>query len=148
MWDPYHRGDIDTLEQIQHRAARFITGDYRFRHPGSVTTMLTNLNLDTVDNIRCDQRLKVMYRTVRGSIPALPTETFFRPQKTNKRHIKPKHFPDHVSSNVVQQHQMFYSTHSFCIKKTIADWNQLNESQVQAETITDFSRLTCGSNTQ
>ena len=32
--------------------------------------------------------------------------------------------------------------------KTIADWNQLNESQVQAETITDFSRLICGSNTQ
>ena len=45
VWDPYHRGDIDKLEQIQHRAARFITGDYRSRHPGSVTTMLTNLNL-------------------------------------------------------------------------------------------------------
>ena len=65
--------------------------------------MLTNLNLDTLDNRRRDQRLKCMYRTVRGSIPALPTETFFRPQKTNKRHIKPKHFPDHVSSNFVQQ---------------------------------------------
>ena len=103
VWDPYHRGDIDKLEQIQHRAARFITGDYRSRHPGSVTTMLTNLNLDTLDNRRRDQRLKFMFRTVRGSIPALPTETFFRPQKTNKRHIKPKHFPDHVSSNFVQQ---------------------------------------------
>ena len=65
--------------------------------------MLTNLNLDTLDNRRRDQRLKFMIRTVRGSIPALPTETFFRPQKTNKRHIKPKHFPDHVSSNFVQQ---------------------------------------------
>ena len=97
MWDPYHRGDIDKLEQIQHRAARFITGDYHSRHPGSVTTMLTNLNLDTLDNRRRDQRLKFMYRPVRGSIPALPTETFFWPQKTNKRHIKPKHFPDHVS---------------------------------------------------
>ena len=32
--------------------------------------------------------------------------------------------------------------------RTIVDWNQLNESQVQAETITDFSRLICGSNTQ
>ena len=103
LWDPYHRGDIDKLEQIQHRAARFITGDYRSRHPGSVTTLLTNLNLDTLDNRRRDQRLKFMYRTDRGYIPALPTDTFFRPQKTNKRHIKPKHFPDHVSSNFVQQ---------------------------------------------
>ena len=100
---PIPSGDIDKLEQIKHRAARFITGGYRSRHPGSVTTMLTNLNLDTVDNRRRDQRLKFMYRTVRGSIPAFPTETFFRPQKTNKRHIKPKHFPDQVSSNFVQQ---------------------------------------------
>ena len=160
VWDPYHRGNIDKLEQIQHRAARFITGDYRSRHPGSVTTMLTNLNLDTLDNRRRDQRLKFMFRTVRGSIPALPTETFFRPQKTNKRHIKPKHFPDHVSSNFVQQ-LTTNNTRCFIVPtahteqfknsffvKTIADWNQLNESQVQAETITDFSRLTCGSNTQ
>ena len=43
VWDPCHRGDIDKLEQIQHRAARFITGYYRCRHPGSVTTKLTNL---------------------------------------------------------------------------------------------------------
>ena len=160
VWDPYHRGDIDKLEQIQHRAARFITGDYRSRHPGSVTTMLTNLNLDTLDNRQRDQRLKFMYRTVRLSIPALPTETFFRPQKTNTRHIKPKHFPDHVSSNFVQQ-LTTNNTRCFIVPtahteqfknsffvKTIADWNQLNESQVQAETITDFSRLTYGSNTQ
>ena len=40
-------GDIDKLEKIQYYAAHFITGDYRSRNPGSVTTMLTNLNLDT-----------------------------------------------------------------------------------------------------
>ena len=157
MWDPYHRGDIDKLEQIQHSAARFVTGDYRSRHPGSVTTMLTNLNLDTLDNRRCDQRLKFMYRTVRGSIPALPTETFFRAPK-NK--LQTQHFPDHVSSNFVQQ-LTTNNTRCFIVPtahteqfknsffvKTIVDWNQLSESQVQAETITDFSRLICGSNTQ
>ena len=153
-------GDIDKLEQIQHRAARFITGDYRSRHPGSVTTMLTNLNLDTLDNRRRNERLQFMYRTVRGSIPALPTETFFPPQKTNKRHIQPKQFPDHVSSHFVQQ-LTTNNTRCFIVPtahteqfknsffvETIVDWNQLNESQVQTETITDFSRLICGSNTQ
>ena len=86
MWDPYHRGDIDKLERIQHCAARFITGDYRSRHPGSVTTMLTNLNLSTLEHRRRDQRLNFIYRTVKGSIPALPTETSSGPQKTNKTH--------------------------------------------------------------
>ena len=99
VWDPYHLGDIDKLEKIQLHAARFITGDYRSRHPGSVTT---NFNLDKLDNIRHDQRLKFIYRTVKGSIPALPTETFFWPQKQTKD-IHPKYFPDHVSSNFVQQ---------------------------------------------
>ena len=159
MWDPYLRGDIDKLEQIQHRAARIITGDYRSTHPESVITMLTNLNLDTLDNRRLDQRLKYMYRTVRGSILALPTETLFRPQKTNKRLMKPKHFPEHVSSFFVQQ-LTTNNTRCFIVPtarteqfqnflvKTIADWIQLYESQVQAETITDFSRLICGPNTQ
>ena len=32
--------------------------------------------------------------------------------------------------------------------KTVVDWNKLNKTQVQAETITDFSGLTCGSHTQ
>ena len=40
VWDPYHRIDIDCIERVQHRAARFITGDYRSREPGSVTAML------------------------------------------------------------------------------------------------------------
>ena len=91
-------GTIDKLKKFQHHAACFITGDYRSRHPGSVTTMLTNLNLNTLDSRQRDQRLKFMYQTVKGSIPALPTQTFFRLQKTSKRHIQPKHFPDHVSS--------------------------------------------------
>ena len=84
VWDPYHRGDIDKLEQIQHRAARFITADYRSRHPGSVTTMLTNLNFDTLDNRRRDQRrLKCMYRTVRGSM-AFPLKHSSGPNKQTK----------------------------------------------------------------
>ena len=78
---PIPSRDIDIFFFIQHRAARFITGDYRSRHPGSVTTMLTNLNLDTLDNRRRDQRLIFIYQIVMGSIPALLTETFFRPPK-------------------------------------------------------------------
>jgi len=38
-------------------------------------------------------------------------------------------------------------TNSFVVK-TIIDWNKLNESHFQVETMTDFSHLTCGSRTQ
>ena len=103
-----------------------------------------------------------MYRTVKGSIPALPTETFFRPQKTNKRHIQHKDFPrpcilkfrtttNNTRYFIVPTAHTEQFKNSFFVKKkdkTIIDWNPLNESQVQAETITDFSCLIYDSNTQ
>ena len=77
---PSRGEDIDKLERIQHRSARFITGDYRCSHPGCVTIMLNNLILGLLEHRRRDQRVvKCMYQTVKGSIPALPSETFFRP---------------------------------------------------------------------
>ena len=47
VWDPYYQTDISTLVRIQHRAARFITGDYRSTNTGCVTSMLTSLELPT-----------------------------------------------------------------------------------------------------
>ena len=43
VWDPYTTSDINKLERIQRRAARFITGDYKTREEGSVTKMLNDL---------------------------------------------------------------------------------------------------------
>ena len=41
FWDPYLQHDIDSLERIQRKAARFTTRDYRQR--SSVTAMLHDL---------------------------------------------------------------------------------------------------------
>ena len=40
LWDHNQQTDIDKLENVQRRAARFITQNYRDRPPGCVTTML------------------------------------------------------------------------------------------------------------
>ena len=45
IWDPYLQCDINRLEKVQRRAARFITGDYTSRTPGCMTNMLESLNL-------------------------------------------------------------------------------------------------------
>jgi hypothetical protein len=47
VWDPYTQVDINKLERIQRRAARFITGDYKSRKEGSVTKMLAELELES-----------------------------------------------------------------------------------------------------
>ena len=41
-WDPHHQKDIDTLEAVQRKAARFISNNFR---KTSVTSQLTNLDL-------------------------------------------------------------------------------------------------------
>ena len=41
IWDPYYVRDIDSLEQVQWRTARFTTGDYHTT--SSVTAMLAEL---------------------------------------------------------------------------------------------------------
>ena len=44
VWDPYTLQQIYALERVQRQAARFVTGDYSSRDPGSVTRMLQQLH--------------------------------------------------------------------------------------------------------
>ena len=52
IWDPYLQSDITKMEKVQRRAAHFITGDYKTRSPGSVTSMLKNLDLPLLQERR------------------------------------------------------------------------------------------------
>jgi hypothetical protein len=79
VWDPNHQGDINKLERIQNRAARFITGDYRLRSDGCVSAMLPDLQLQSLQERRRNLRLAFFGRVVEGSIPALPVDQFLQP---------------------------------------------------------------------
>ena len=72
IWDPYLTKDINLLEQVQRKAARFITGDYKSRTPGSMTKMLEDLNIPTLQQRRQDDRLTFLYKISEGLIPAIP----------------------------------------------------------------------------
>jgi hypothetical protein len=51
IWDPYNKNDINKLENLQRRGARFITKDYKSREEGSMTKMLRNLASTTVCSV-------------------------------------------------------------------------------------------------
>ena len=42
VWDPYHKQDIQALEKVQRKGARFVTGKYSYQD--SVTSMLNDLS--------------------------------------------------------------------------------------------------------
>jgi hypothetical protein len=61
IWNPYLKGDIDKLERIQNRGIRFIKKDYRSRGPGSITNMIRQLELETLEERQHSLRLILLY---------------------------------------------------------------------------------------
>ena len=52
VWDPYTRNQINQLEQVQRRAARFVNNNFYNREPGAVTAMLSELSWETLEQRR------------------------------------------------------------------------------------------------
>ena len=102
VWDPYTIGDINKLERIQQRAARFITGDYKSREKGSVTKILNDLKLENLQLRRTSLRLVFLYKVVEGLVPAINHSEFLVKSKL-KRKIKPKRFDNFESASIVSE---------------------------------------------
>ena len=78
VWDPYRQEQIDSVETVQRRAARFIRRDYN--RTSSVTEMLQSLDLDSLEDRRKAHRLNIFYLAVNNSI-ALPIPDYFLPKQ-------------------------------------------------------------------
>ena len=138
------------MERIQNRAARFITKDYKSRTPGSMTSMLEQLQLPSLQERRKQRRLIFLYKVVEGLVPAVPPEQFLKPKQRNKRQIRAKRFSNCVTNNIVSRSETC-NTKAFEIPRsytdqykqsffvnTLLDWNHLDESVVSATTIDSF----------
>ena len=62
IWDPTIDHNIKILDQVQKRAARFVTNDYTTRTPVCVTRMQEDLGWDTLQKRWLDRRLSMLYR--------------------------------------------------------------------------------------
>jgi len=70
VWDPHLAKDINKLENIQRRSARFVKGDYHTT--SSVTQMLQELGWQDLQSRRRDLRLAVLYKVVMGHVGIQP----------------------------------------------------------------------------
>ena len=66
LWDPYLQKDINKLEQVQRKAARFVSGDYKSRTPGSMQKLLRKLDLLPLQVRRQQLRRPSCLRWLRG----------------------------------------------------------------------------------
>ena len=149
VWDPYKLQDIQSIEKIQRQAARYIKNDYCSRFDGCVREMLQDLKLHPLQQHRLESRLVMMYKIVRGMVPAINADEVFIPIR-NKRQIKPKSHQDCYSTNIISKYAL---NNSECYKvpasntdqhknsyfvKTTSDWNCLSDTHIRAETVNSF----------
>ena len=72
VWDPFYQKDIDRLERVQRRAARFVLNDYK--PLSSVTSMVSQLGWKPLAERRREHRLSLLYKIINGLV-AIPADT-------------------------------------------------------------------------
>ena len=112
--------------------------DYRSREAGSMTAMLEELGLPSLEARRKENRLCLLYKISNNLVPAIPS-TDLTPMR-NKRKITGKRFGDCEATNFVTRHQNLHdkcynlpTTNSTTYKnsyfpRTIGECNQLKET--------------------
>jgi hypothetical protein len=126
VWDPWTRANINKIETVQRRSARFVKSDYR-KH-SSVTQMLQELKWPTLQERRARGRAIIMYRIVNNSI-AIPISLLQVMPSERSRGHKNKFI---VPFSRTQVHQ-----HSF-IPDSIRIWNKLPQEIVECQTLDSF----------
>ena len=93
VWDPYHLNDIQALEKVQRRAARWVMNDYSWY--SSVSAMLHSLNWPSLQLRRRISRLQTFYKAT-YKLSALSIPSYFLPAQRLTRHYSdhPLHYID------------------------------------------------------
>ena len=102
VWDPYHQTEIDRIEMVQSRAARYVTNSHNIR--SSVNQMLEHLEWKTLEQRRKDARLTMMYKITNEKV-AIP------------RNMQDKSFQIPSAASDYRKYSFF--------PRTIRDWNAL-----------------------
>ncbi|KAL8610129.1 hypothetical protein ACOMHN_024595 [Nucella lapillus] len=135
--DPHTRQDIDLLEKVQKRAARFACNCYFERAPGTVTDLLRKLQWDSLETRRHHNRLLMLYRIENGLVD-IPPSTLYRPSHSRTR--------GRNSTAIFQEHSKHPALHNSFVPRTVREWNKLSTETTTAPSVVIFlSRLRCSS---
>ena len=112
--EPYTKQNIQKIEMVQRRAARWVSNSYSSYH--SVSAMLSNLGWRSLEYRRYDLRLAMFYK-IQYSLVAVPMPSYFEHLIRITHHMHPLSFRQvHVSAD--------YYRYSF-FSMTVVLWNRL-----------------------
>jgi len=127
VWDPYLQKDIQNIEMVQRRAARWVKADYRYN--SSVSSMLSDLQWPSLKHRRYITRLKLFYNIVhKASVLKIPDYFSYTTYPT--RHHHPLHF-EIPFSRTDNYRLSFYP-------RSIRDWNNLPTNTIECQSLELF----------
>lgn len=128
VWDPYLQKDINSLESVQRRAARFVHNDYHRK--SSVTNMMKSLGWKPLAERRREQRLLLLFKIV-NDLVALPTDSLdLELNNRTQRKLNSKCFKPITCNTEILKNSF--------VPRTIKDWNILPETCVNCKKIPEF----------
>ena len=116
----------EELESVQKRAARFVTGNYKYE-TGSMTGILEKLKWESLKKKRKGNRLILLYKGLKGKA-SIPTDDLI-PKTRRGRNQHSKAFQTPVANTDVYKCNFFF--------QTIRDWNVLPDSLISSAEITE-----------
>ncbi|XP_062578982.1 uncharacterized protein LOC134240892 [Saccostrea cucullata] len=126
VWDPHTKKNIDKLEAVQRRAARFVTNNYNTT--SSVTTMIDRLEWESLQQRRIKAKAIMMYRVIHSLVAIDLPPQFSQTGAATRGHQQRYRIP-FCRTNVYKE--SFFPT-------TIRIWNQLPEDTITAISLESF----------
>ena len=126
VWDPHYNGLNDELENVQKRAARFVTRNYSYE-TGSMTGILEELKWETLQKRRKDNRLILLYKGLKGKA-RIPTDDLI-PKNRRCRNQHSLVFQI-LSASIDAYKKSFFP-------QSIRDWNVLPDSLISSAELSD-----------
>ena len=126
VWDPHTSANINKLEAVQRRAARFVSSDYS--PTSSVTSMLDRLGWESLEQRRQKAKVVMMYRIVHSLI-AIPSAPLLQPLGAATRGHSYRYRTPYTRTTTYRE--SFYPS-------GIRLWNQLPESVTCAKSLDSF----------
>ncbi|KAI8498978.1 WD repeat-containing protein 44 [Branchiostoma belcheri] len=129
VWDPHIVKDINRLEQVQRRAARWVS--QRFRRTSSVNNMLEELQWIPLRERRRLARLTTFYKYHTGAL-CINMQTRPTPNVQTRATRQ-----SHSAAYRVPQSRTSYRQNSF-FPRTIPDWNTLDADIALSPSLEEF----------
>ena len=119
VWDPHCNCLNGELENVQKRAARFVTRNYSYE-TGSMTGILEELKWETLQKRRKDNRLILLYKGLKSKA-RIPTDDLI-PKNRRYRNQYSLVFQIPTASKDAYKKSFF--------PQTIRDWNDLPDTLI------------------